>query len=183
MQARVSAVLGRDDAAYAATATPNGYRAENPVNHLTAAFDASGVRVKDAGNDWGLSLQGYGYGDAPRAVAAAEPRAQANRVEYARGDMTEWYENGPLGLEQGFTLTSPPTGEGHTLTLALALGGNLQARVNASGDSFSRERTHEIATSTFIGNELSAGILWLVGSGIEAQFGRSSSGRDPLSSV
>ena len=46
-------------------------------------------------------------------VEAAEPRAEANRVEYRRGEVTEWYVNGPLGLEQGFTLArAPDQGEG-----------------------------------------------------------------------
>jgi hypothetical protein len=34
--------------------------------------------------------------------------ARTNRVEYKRGALTEWYINGPPGLEQGFTLAKPP---------------------------------------------------------------------------
>ena len=49
-------------------------------------------------------------------------------MEYRRGSLTEWYMDGPLGLEQGFTLAAPP-GRKHSgpLTVALALSGDLTA--------------------------------------------------------
>lgn len=39
---------------------------------------------------------------------AAELTASANRIEYRRGALTEWYINDEQDLEQGFTLTAPP---------------------------------------------------------------------------
>ncbi len=45
----------------------------------------------------------------------------------------EWYVNGPLGLEQGFTLTAPPEGPVQHLTLALALGPGWKAEVSGTG--------------------------------------------------
>ena len=43
--------------------------------------------------------------------------------------------NGPLGLQQGFTLTSRPgTESGKPLTLALALSGELKAEVGIKVD-------------------------------------------------
>jgi len=55
-------------------------------------------------------------------------------VEYRRGPLTEWYENGPVGLEQGFTLTEPP-GErnGKPLTIEIEVLGNLHAQQGADG--------------------------------------------------
>jgi len=41
-------------------------------------------------------------------VARVEPTAAANRIVYRRGAFEEWYVNGPLGLEQGFTVADPP---------------------------------------------------------------------------
>jgi len=41
-------------------------------------------------------------------VAPAEPSASANRIEYRRAGITEWYLNGAGGLERGFTLPQPP---------------------------------------------------------------------------
>src|SRR5262249_50743123 len=47
-----------------------------------------------------------------RAPEASAPIAESDRVEYRRGDVREWYVNGPLGLEQGFTLEAPFKGAG-----------------------------------------------------------------------
>src|SRR6185295_647122 len=52
----------------------------------------------------GVSLTGYGPLGHVRPLAAASPRADKQRVEYRRGPVTEWYENRPGGLEQGFTI-------------------------------------------------------------------------------
>jgi hypothetical protein len=55
--------------------------------------------------------------------------------------MTEWYENGPLGLEQGFTLAHPPgKATGEPLTLELALRGDLVAALESTGTSLELKR-------------------------------------------
>jgi hypothetical protein len=46
--------------------------------------------------------------------------------------MTEWWVNGPLGLEQGFTVARAPQGDG-PLTLLLTLSGELSPRVEPDG--------------------------------------------------
>jgi len=66
-----------------------------------------------------------------RAVEAVAPQASLNRVEYRHGALTEWYVNGPMGLEQGFTITARPPGSvGEPLTLELAVSGDLKAAVD-----------------------------------------------------
>ena len=73
-----------------------------------------------------LRLRATGYGRSLQPVAAAAPAAHANRVSYRHGSVTEWYANGPLGLEQGFTLKAPPSGEqSGRVTLALSISGSL----------------------------------------------------------
>jgi hypothetical protein len=57
---------------------------------------------------WKMALCGYGYGVVLKPPKTVAPRAKLNRVEYDRGGLTEWYVNGPAGLEQGFTITKPP---------------------------------------------------------------------------
>jgi hypothetical protein len=61
--------------------------------------------------------------------------AWRNRVVYGRRGLAEWYANGPLGLEQGFTLTSPPRGpRAGPLTLEVGqLPGGVGARVVGGG--------------------------------------------------
>src|SRR5205807_611213 len=83
---------------------------------------------------WGLTLRRYGYGAALRAVDGATPQVNTNRVAYVRGALTEWYVNGPLGLEQGFTLTKPPgRAKGRPLTVMLAMSGDLTAKIDPNG--------------------------------------------------
>ncbi len=62
-QAAIAGVLGRDDATYAAVATPNGYRADNPAHGFTAAFTASGIRISQGDDTWSLQLLSVGAGD------------------------------------------------------------------------------------------------------------------------
>ena len=133
-QAQVSAALGRDQPSYHAVPQAGGFRVENSRHGLEADFTPAAVRVRAGTASWELSLLGYGYSDAPSAAAAVAPQAAANRVEYRRGDLTEWYLNGPLGLEQGFTLAKPPgKSMGEPLTLAFKLSGNLIASADATG--------------------------------------------------
>ena len=61
-----------------------------------------------------------------------KPVATGNRVEYRREALTEWYVNGPFGLQQGLTLESKPSvgRPGEELRLSLNLVGGLTARVD-----------------------------------------------------
>ncbi|MEW6515319.1 MAG: FG-GAP-like repeat-containing protein [candidate division FCPU426 bacterium] len=43
-----------------------------------------------------------------RSVPDIAPKAEGNRVEYAREDFVEWYENKPEGVEQGFVIHRKP---------------------------------------------------------------------------
>jgi trimeric autotransporter adhesin len=49
-----------------------------------------------------LTLAGVGYGSSLRPPGPSVPSADGNRVSYPDGAFTQWFENGPLGLEQGF---------------------------------------------------------------------------------
>ncbi len=77
-----------------------------------------------------------------RPVAPGTVQATANRVQADHGTIREWYVNGPLGLQQGFTLPRQPAGgDGQKpLVVELGLGGDLQATVNAAGDGLSLTR-------------------------------------------
>ena len=76
----------------------------------------------------GLSLQGVGYGASLHAVGWDAPKASANRVSYAHAGVSEWYANGPLGVEQGFTIPRAPSGHpAGPLTLSMNLSGNAAA--------------------------------------------------------
>jgi hypothetical protein len=127
-QAQISAAVGKGQPGYHAVPLADGFRVKNSGHGLAADFTPAAVRVRAGTATWGLSLVGYGYSDALSALTTAAPQAEANRIEYRRGDLTEWYVNGPLGLEQGFTLAKAPgKSTGEPLTLSFRLSGNLIA--------------------------------------------------------
>jgi len=129
----VSGALGRTDPAYRAAGAGAGFVARNPRQRLQARFSSAGVSVRSGQALLGLRLNGYGYGGSLRALAAVAPTASANRVLYRHGSLSEWYANGPLGLEQGFTLAARPGGRRvGPLTLALSLSGNARGVLSRS---------------------------------------------------
>jgi hypothetical protein len=126
-QAAISDALGRDNRSYQAHTATGGFMLANERHRLTARFGVQGVEVRSHGERLGITLRSWGYGQALRPVAAARPRAKANRVSYRRGPLTEWYADGPLGLEQGFALRARPSEPGgRALTLELSLSGSLR---------------------------------------------------------
>jgi hypothetical protein len=125
-QGPVSAALGSEAPTYRVT----GLEAVNPAQQLRARFSRHGVDVASDKARLGMSLSAYGYADALEPVGSAPPRTTANRVSYAHGGLTEWYANGPLGLEQGFDVAARPPAAAGPLTLSLALSGNLAPRVH-----------------------------------------------------
>jgi len=136
-QGPVSAALGRDAPAYRVT----GLRAVNPAQRLHAGFSRRGIVVASRTARLGMSLSAYGHGSTLRSVGAAGPRTSANRVRYAHGALTEWYANGPMGIEQGFDLAARPGPAAGPLTLSLALTGNLTARPRDGSVLFSGRGT------------------------------------------
>src|SRR4051812_15382880 len=130
-KALVSRTVARNDRSFAVTPAAGGLGARNAHHHLTARFSHGGVLVRSGSARFGLSLHAYGYAGRLRALAPATPHADHNRVSYRRPGLSEWYANGPLGLEQGFTLQTPPAAHrSGPLTLALALSGNLRASLD-----------------------------------------------------
>lgn len=141
-QGPVLAASGTDSRAYGVRATRSGFSAVNGAQRLRFSFARSGVLVHSAG--WSLSLELAGVGDGGRLqrLDAVTPVARANRVVYAHGGLSEWYVNGPLGLEQGFTVARPIAGAGAaadrgSLTLSLRLGGDLHPAVSGGGHALS----------------------------------------------
>jgi hypothetical protein len=125
------------------------YRAVNPAQQYASYFTPDGLHLGDASQAdkaWRLEmrLQSVGYGRRLRPVSAAQLSAAGRRIEYARtvGDdrqtsLTEWYENGEQGLEQGFTLAAAPGARhaGERLRLEMELSGDLRARASGDGQA------------------------------------------------
>jgi hypothetical protein len=145
-QGPVSDTLGAVSAAYRVSPDRGGFRASNPAQHLTSSFTRSGVSVRSGATQVALSLRGIGYGSSLTVLGTVAPSAHANRVLYAPSGLSEWYTNGPLGLEQGFTVARAPAGHAvGPLTISIALSGNAQASLTQSGQSITLSRAGESA--------------------------------------
>jgi hypothetical protein len=135
-QASVSAELGKNSPAYFVHRSGSKLIASNPQQNLQTNFSTDGVTVRHDDSRIGITLRAYGYGDALVPVSATTPVVNLNRIEYRHGRLLEWYVNGPVGLEQGFTLDRPPgDAGGQPLNLALTLSGNLSAEIDRSKTS------------------------------------------------
>ncbi len=128
-ESAISAALGREQSGYRLV----GLRARNWTQRFGAAFSRDGARIDSGSAHVGLRLLTYGRDGAMRLAGRVSPRVSANRVDYARPGVDEWYSNGPLGLEQGFDVSARPPAARGPLTLALELSGNLCARLVRSG--------------------------------------------------
>jgi len=131
-QGAVSAALGARSPVYRVAVSGSGFQADNPAQRLHERFGDAGVTVGSGALDERLRLSAVGYGSALENVGAMRASAHANRVLYASSAVREWYANGPLGLEQGFTLARAPAGDpAKPLTLAIALSGDARVALAA----------------------------------------------------
>ena len=92
-------------------------QAPNRAQNFRVSFSSAGVRLRPriaTGASWSWTWRSLGFGrsGAIAPLEDVEPALRGNRVEYARPGLVEWYENGPSGLEQGFTVSSAPSGRG-----------------------------------------------------------------------
>lgn len=106
-----------------------GFRAEVAERGLTARFDDAGARITGPGHEGEhpVTVRSAGVGRPGRVegIASVAPGlgecqegkvdpvgACVPRLEYAAGGVTEWWEAGPKGLEQGWVVAERPAGDG-----------------------------------------------------------------------
>ena len=121
-QLTMARTVAADLPAYALRATPAGAVGATPAQHLSERFDRTGVTVTAGAHRFRLAVRTLSGGGATIALPAAAPATRANRVTYARGPVTEWFDNSALGLEQSFRIAAAPAAGARTLTLGLTLG-------------------------------------------------------------
>ena len=93
------------------------WHAPNRAHGFRTYFTPEGIRVvprRTEGPAWGwaLALSHFGRGDLRCTLGQARLVPREERIDYLRGDVTEWYVNTPRGLEQGFDLARPPEDAG-----------------------------------------------------------------------
>ncbi len=123
--------------------------AQNPGQRLSAVAvkGRGGLRVQaglgarergDEHRTLDLALAGFGCEGAVSELAAATMKTQGNRVAFERPGLDEWYVNGPLGVEQGFTVAQrPDCGAGSDLRFEVSVGGGVTPSLHGSGDAAS----------------------------------------------
>ena len=112
----------------------DGYRAR--AGGLDFTLRASGLQASGEGLAWGLALSGFGRGEQIAWLPEAEIVQTGSRLEYRRAELTEWYRDTALGVEQGFTIHQAPRGAG-PLVLQLDLSTDLAGAPDADGRGLS----------------------------------------------
>ncbi len=134
--AYVAAVQRRAQEEYRFEPAVEGLHAESAAPGLRAELRAEGIEVASNAGGWAFhpAASRWGCDGELVRVERATPEAEGNRATYRRRGFEEWYVNGPLGVEQGFTLPAPPScrkagGKG----VVIELGEGLEADVSPDG--------------------------------------------------
>lgn len=135
----IRAVQSEGGAEYAARVGTSGEVGFDSQEHkLLAQASSAGFRVaaSDGKSSATFRLQSYGcVGDSSVRLAGAAPIAHGSRVSYSRGGIVEWYQNGRLGVEQGFDLQRAPAcragSREEAVELKMAIDHSLRASLSA----------------------------------------------------
>jgi IPT/TIG domain len=121
LAAAASASIGASEHEFWTTRHGAALTAQGGGIHST--FTATGADLRTARGTLDLSLLGA-HG---RPLGAVVPTGVANEASYRYGSVRAFYENGPYGLEQGFTVAKPQNASSK-LVLVLGVGGSLTPR-------------------------------------------------------
>lgn len=118
-----------------------GLTATNPAMDFRAEWHEEGINIVSNRGQWraALRVSRYGCEDTVRDIEASDaavPTVSTNRVYFVRkagnSHFTEWYVNGPLGVEQGFSLDRSPCLTGGAVILEVEAMG-LKAEQTPAG--------------------------------------------------
>lgn len=99
----------------------------NPAHRLLATFGPDGARIGRGEHEVSLAWTGIGRASSATDVGAAlgDVVVRGNEVHLQHRDgLEQWFVNGPLGIEQGFTVAERPDGAGD-LVLEVTVDGAL----------------------------------------------------------
>jgi hypothetical protein len=134
-RASISAALGRDIAAYHLAPSDGGFRGANAAQHLRIDFTPSGALLASSAGQLGLHLRAEGSDGSLRPLSSVGPELEReDAIAYAYEGVTERYVNGPLGLEQVFSVARAPASAA-ALTLAVGVSGARRITLAPGGQS------------------------------------------------
>ncbi len=121
-------------------ASTTAYVAHNPSQQLALRFGERSLSMSKESWSLDLQLSAIGRGATQQATSVQTRTVKQNRVTYTRRlgsqSIQEWYVNGPLGVEQGFTLPKRPFAEQQgQLTFHMKLRSDLTASWHVKGKS------------------------------------------------
>jgi sugar lactone lactonase YvrE len=102
--------------------------AANPSQQIVARFSDYGAELSSGlQGKWGVNVRAtyYRRGEDRQSLdGAIKPTASGSRVEYDRGELIEWFDNRPSGIEHGFTVLHKPFEQGSSeLEVGISLAG------------------------------------------------------------
>jgi FG-GAP repeat len=134
-QSVISTAVGAGAAVFAARRSDGGYRTSG--GGVSGRFDPTGAVVSAGAGSLSFRSLSIGRGARLDRLGRLSIAAEHGRVVYQSRGVSEWYAAGPLGIEQGFTLTHHPAGAERRLTVAIGFAGRLRARMSGSSVQFS----------------------------------------------
>ena len=140
LQYRISQNFGKDDSAYHIKKNDLGYTALNHLNGVTGLISEKGLQVRVKGFTWSLLLKGLNSGGTYLPLNSTRDTVSLsdNKLEFRSHGLTSWYINGPLGIQQGWTLEKRLSGNGGYPSLCFEEEGDLSAgNVPEKGSSLS----------------------------------------------
>jgi hypothetical protein len=135
-RAALSRGLGADEQSFFAERASSGAaRLNNTTQRLHVTVTAGRIAVSGRrGLVLALSAPAVGRGAARTPLSRTTlVSVKKNEVEFASAGVDEWYANGPMGVEQGFTLGRRPAGSG-PLTISQIISPDAVARVAPGGE-------------------------------------------------
>ncbi len=140
LQAQLSAARAAAEPAFGVRQSGAAFVSANGPQGLSARYGASGVELAGAGLTERFSSSSLSLGGATgQALSSPSISAKANGVVLERGQLSEWYRNSPLGIEQGFTVdsasrtTAARSAAGGELALGIVLSGNATPKLTRDG--------------------------------------------------
>jgi FG-GAP repeat len=134
-QSVISTAVGAGAPVFVARRSGDGYRTAG--GGVSGRFDPTEAVVGTGAGSLSFRSLAIGRGARVARLGRLSIAAEHGRVVYESRGVSEWYAAGPLGIEQGFTLTHRPAGAERRLTVAIGFAGGLRARLSGSSVRFS----------------------------------------------
>jgi len=109
------------------------YEAPNRANGFRTRFTRSGILVTPL--DDGTDAWSWGLETVSASPSGPPPALSEDRIEYQREGIREWYRNDAKGLEQGFTISTPPRPECKGFSVDMRLIGTLRPKISDDGQA------------------------------------------------